>query len=110
MENEEDDYFQSLTEEERAAMEIVNDDCDRSEAIQRVLDGTPSYAEPDIGPTQSFTLCWGKPGMGFGEATFYFSNHENGEMKLYCDNECMSKEFIKEMLCTMVDNCTFTDI
>lgn len=79
---------------------------ERDEAIQRVLDGTPNYAGPD----GEFTLCWGETGVGFGEAVFYWSNHEEGgPMKLYCENECMGKEFIKRMLCRMVDDATFKD-
>jgi len=101
----EDEYFQALTDEEREALDIVNDDCDRNEAIQRVLDGTPLYA----GPAEQFRLHWGKPGIGFGTADFYWSDHEYGKMKLYCDSETMSKDFIKEMLCQMVDDSVFED-
>lgn len=78
---------------------------ERSEAIQRILDGTPLYCRPD----SEVVFHWGKPGIGFGTATFYYSDHEFGEMKLYCDNETMSKAFIKEMLCQMVDDSVFED-
>jgi len=44
---------------------------------------------------------WTAKGVGFGE--FYF--YRNKEGGLVCDNECMSKEFIKKMLCQMIDDC-----
>ena len=76
-----------------------------SEAVERILDGTPLYCRPD----SEVVFHWGKPGVGFGTATFYYSDHEFGVMKLYCDNETMSKAFIKEMLCQMVDEAEFED-
>lgn len=51
------------------------------------------------------TLSWCKSGVGFGEFTFY-----NKKGKIYCNNETMSKEFIKEMLCKMVDDCILTEV
>jgi hypothetical protein len=47
---------------------------------------------------------WTATGIGFGE--FWFKV-ENG--KTVCDNEGMSKEFIKQMLCQMVDDCVLKD-
>jgi hypothetical protein len=51
-----------------------------------------------------FNLQWGAVGIGFGEFTFFYRNGV-----LMCDNECMSKEFVKKALCAMVDNCTSVD-
>ena len=48
---------------------------------------------------------WSKEGVGFG--TFYFWYDENNN--LHCANEFMSKDFIKEMLCAMVDSCILDD-
>ena len=47
-------------------------------------------------------ICWGRPGIGFGEVVFY--TDDDGNLK--CDNEGMSREFIKEVLCDLVDNAT----
>jgi len=43
---------------------------------------------------------------GFGEFHFYI-DRKNG--KVYCDNELMSKKFIKDLLCDMVDGCILTE-
>ncbi len=85
---------------------------ERDEAIQRVLDGTPDYCVPTpdkqqmipIGCEDPVQFSWGKPGTGFGQLLFYIKDGE-----LLCDNECMSKEFIKERLCKMVDDCKTTE-
>lgn len=51
---------------------------------------------------QYVTFEWSMKGHGFGQLGFYV---EDG--KLYCDNECMSKERVKAILCAMVDNAIF---
>jgi len=108
---------ESISDEELAAYESISDEEvfpeltteqieeieRRDAAVMRVLNESPLLAKPD----NSFVLCWSKPGFGWGEATFYFSSHEGGDVKLYCDNEGMSKEFIKEMFATMVDISEF---
>lgn len=82
------------------------DSGDWEEGIMKMLDNCPLHAEAD----SSFVLMWSKPGVGFGEATFYSSTHEKGgDLKWYCDSETMSRDFVKEMLCQMVDECIFTD-
>ncbi len=43
---------------------------------------------------------WDAEGIGFGQLSFYIEND-----KLMCGNELMGKDFIKEMLCKMVDDC-----
>ena len=48
-------------------------------------------------PTR-FQVAWSKPGVGFGQFEFY---EKDGV--LYCDNETMNREFIKKVLCDMVD-------
>ena len=50
--------------------------------------------------TPKVIFQWSKAGRGFGEFAFYHK-----DKKIYCYNELMSKEFIKEMLCKMVDDC-----
>lgn len=52
-----------------------------------------------IEPHENFTVSWSVPKVGFGQFYFY---KENNEWK--CSNECMSKEFIKRILCDFVDN------
>ena len=56
--------------------------------------------------SNGFTLFWRKQGVGFGNAVFYV-NKDTGQ--ILCDNEYMSKEFIKEMLCEMIDGAIFTE-
>lgn len=51
-----------------------------------------------------FTVNWTLKGIGFGQ--FYFYEKDG---VLYCDNEMMSKESIKRVLCTMVDQCKLTE-
>ena len=85
---------------------------ERDVAIQRVLDGTPDYCVPTpddqqmipIGCEDYAQFSWGKPKTGFGMLLFYTKDGE-----LLCNNECMSKEFIKERLCKMVDDCKLTE-
>lgn len=60
----------------------------------------PIYCEPNAG----ITFSWGRADTGFGQFYFYVKDKE-----LYCDNEMMSKDFVKEMLCHMVDSATFTE-
>ena len=65
-------------------------------SLQDLFDSCETYCEPDGAGGYS----WSKEGVGFGQ--FYFYKKDG---KLMCSNELMSKEFIKEMLCHMVDSC-----
>jgi hypothetical protein len=65
-------------------------------SIQDMFDNCETYCEPNPGAY----FRWSKKGRGFGELSFYFKDD-----KLMCGNELMSKEFIKKMLCLMVDEC-----
>ena len=49
-------------------------------------------------------LEWTAKDCGFGR--FYFYHNDEGQ--LCCDSETMGKEFIKRMLCQMVDDCELT--
>ena len=49
-------------------------------------------------------LSWGTANAGFGECTFYL---QDGKMQ--CQNECMSKEFIKTLFDFMLENTEFED-
>jgi len=52
----------------------------------------------------SVSMNWSAKGAGFGQ--FYFYNKDG---KMHCDNEMMGREFIKKMLCQMVDDCVLTE-
>lgn len=53
----------------------------------------------------SFDLQWSQPGVGFG--SFYFRAKDDGFVEI--SNECMSKNFIKRVLCQMVDDAVLDD-
>ena len=65
-----------------------------------MFEDMPNYCEPNAG----ISFSWGKQDCGFGQFYFYVKDGV-----LYCDNECMSKESIKEILGFMVDNSTLTE-
>jgi len=52
--------------------------------------------------TENIMFSWGIDRFGFGTTTFYYKDG-----KLKCDNEAMSKESIKKILCKFVDNAEF---
>lgn len=45
---------------------------------------------------------WSSKGVGFGGLYFYVSEYDG---YVHCGNEAMSREFIKKILCDMVDQC-----
>lgn len=53
-------------------------------------------------PTNGASFEWSAKGVGFGNFYFY-----HGDGKVMCDSETMSKDFVKRMLCQMVDDSTF---
>ena len=69
----------------------------------------PTQHTEDGSELASINFSWSAKGIGFGSFYFFFKKDENGEMKLYCDNECMSKAFIKRMLNHMVDDAIMLD-
>jgi len=54
--------------------------------------------------TENIMFVWGIDDFGFGTTTFWY---EDG--KLMCDNETMSKEQIKMLMCAFVDKAEFID-
>ena len=54
----------------------------------------------------SFQLSWSAKGVGFGQFYFYFNDMDE---KIHISNECMSKEFIKTILCKMIDEAILDD-
>ena len=67
----------------RKAFEQIEDSCD-------IIDGVQ--------------MNWQAQGRGFGQ--FYF--YHDDDSQLCCSSETMGKEFIKRMLCQMVDDCKLT--
>lgn len=72
------------------------------EAVQQFIDETPGFA--GMYPGERFALCWGEPGVGFGEVIFVADGDKVG---MY--TESMGKEFVKKMLCRMVDEAEILD-
>lgn len=62
-----------------------------------MFENTADYCAPPVGSHATFE--WSAKGVGFGQVCFYWYND-----KLYCSNELMGREFIKQMLCKMVDD------
>lgn len=73
----------SVFEKLRASFEKLNDSCE---------------------PVTGICFNWTAKGVGFGQLYFYTKDDQ-----VYCDNEMMGKEFIKKMLCKMVDDCVLTE-
>lgn len=61
--------------------------------------------EDSCKPDKMVDFYWTASGCGFGG--FYFYTDDDGIV--HCGNELMSKEFIKRMLCKMVDDCILDD-
>lgn len=62
--------------------------------------------EPRCHPGTDVVFSWADKGVGFGEFVFYTTADDD---ELHCSNEAMSKDFIKKMLCQMVDDCVLDD-
>lgn len=56
------------------------------------------------GRPEAIMFSWVIDGFGFGTTTFYYENN-----KLFCDNETLSKEQIKTLLCKFIDMAEFID-
>lgn len=52
-----------------------------------------------------FCVCWQTVSAGFGTFDFYFGK----DSKVHCDNERLSKDFIKKTLCKLVDDTILDD-
>jgi hypothetical protein len=50
------------------------------------------------------SIKWSEKGRGFGEYHFF-----KKDGVVYCSNECDSRETVKRILCTLVDQSVFTD-
>lgn len=67
-----------------------------------------TYSDEEEMDDGQVLFSWSAKGVGFGQLYFYFKE-EDGTPMLHCDNEGMSKEFIKKMLCCMVDEAIMND-
>jgi hypothetical protein len=90
-------------------MEFANPD-----ALQRMDRANPDFTvteavlEP-FGPNEhnkgGFIVRWGTKSAGFGEMSVWVK--KDGTLR--CDNEGMSRKFLKEVLALLVDNCNLDD-
>ena len=79
-------------------------DKEASAAATRVINNTRPYA--GMYPGTHFCLCWGEPGVGFGEVHF---SVKEGTDDVVMHTESMSKDFVKKMVCRMIDNAEIED-
>lgn len=63
----------------------------------KMFERLPNACEP-CGTVQ---FNWTVKNVGFGQAKFYLDKKDG---YVHCSNEGMSREFIKKILCEMVDN------
>ena len=77
---------------------VPNDNSIDDSGVQKFLDSCQDHAA--FNTSVGFELEWSKEGVGFGRVWFYI-NPDTGA--LHMDNECMSKGFIKEMICKAID-------
>ena len=68
-------------------------------SLSEIFDKCPD----DVSIVNPIHLQFSMKGFGFGEVRFY-QDAETGT--IYCDNECMSKDTIKQILSMMVDQST----
>ena len=72
------------------------------DGVQIFLDNCPNFVALDDG--EEFTIRWSQPGVGFGG--FYIWEEDGAT---FIESESMSKEFIKKILCQLVDEAQITD-
>jgi len=56
-------------------------------------------------PIKNVEFEWSAKGCGFGRMNFYIGD----DGYVHCGNEIMGREFLKKMLCLMVDNCVLDE-
>ena len=62
------------------------------------------HTDDGEGKKEIIMFAWGVRDFGFGTTTFYYKGD-----KLMCNNETMSKESIKQLLCAFVDLAEFEE-
>lgn len=73
------------------------------QVLQEKFDSLDDKCTPwseDSNMEQVAAFNWTAKGIGFGTFTFYLDSSG----RLRCDNEAMGRDFIKKMLCKMVDD------
>ena len=73
-----------------------------TEGVKRFLDDCPEGE--GLEPGEKLSVRWSRPGVGFGG---FYIFEEDG--KVMIESESMSKKFIKEVLCSMVDKAEVVD-
>lgn len=68
--------------------------------VQAFLDSCENHCEP----AGYVAFQWSMEGVGFGSVGFYVKNEQ-----VHCNNELMSRRFIKDILCQMVDDCVMEE-
>lgn len=73
---------------------------EKGELFEKILSEVPTCVRvPD-----PIAIQWNEKGTGFGEIVFY---EKDG--KIHCDNEMMSKDFIRYILLKLVDDAVLTE-
>lgn len=62
--------------------------------------------EDTCGPLVNVEFEWTANSVGFGRFYFYYNQTDE---KLHISNEMMGKDFIKKMLCKMVDDAVLDE-
>ena len=70
-------------------------------SIKKFLDCCNNYC--DVNGTALFEFS--KAGFGFGQIYFFIGD----DGKTHCNNECMSKETVKDFMNMLIDNAIFED-
>jgi hypothetical protein len=75
----------------------------KPKAMQKLYEKQNGF-KPEPSLYHPVVIQWSVKGKGFGELVFY----RDGD-KLYCQNECMSKETILGIMYVLLDKCILTD-
>jgi hypothetical protein len=70
-----------------------------------VTEVTPEFFGSSYRNYGGFVIRWGTKSAGFGEISI--AKDKDGILR--CDNERMSREFVKSVLACLVDSCKFYD-
>lgn len=71
-------------------------------SLRDFFNGCPTSVHLDKG----FTIEWSLTGIGIGQFYFYTDPTDG---KIHIDNECMSRDKIKQVLCEMVNQAILND-
>lgn len=78
---------------------------DNEEAIDRLCLKNPDFTVVEVKVTgiaaSCFRIAWATESAGFGSVTFYLD-----EGNLHCDNEAMSRRFLKDVMSKLIDTAT----